>query len=105
MDHQRLTNDSERIQGSPIEDLMEQVPFQHYAERFVDAAPAHQELPVATLPNPANRFISIIVHVDPVDIHSGSHDVANAAVADIENSFDQFLLCLLQQTAFLTGRD
>jgi ElaB/YqjD/DUF883 family membrane-anchored ribosome-binding protein len=60
---------------------------------------------VATFTNRSKDLFSIVVDVDPVDIHSGSHDVADAAIANIESPLHHLLLRLLQQAPFLTRRD
>ena len=60
---------------------------------------------MATFANRSKALVSIVVNVDPIDIHTGSHDIADAAIADIENPLHHLLLRLLQQPAFLTRSD
>src|SRR6476620_12207279 len=78
-----------------MENLIEQVLLQDHAKRLVNAALAHQELLVATFANSSKDFFSIVVTVDPVDIHPGSHDVADPAIPDIENPLHHLLLRIL----------
>ena len=60
---------------------------------------------MATFANCSKDLFSIVVNVDPVDIHPGSHDVADSAIANIENPLHHLLLRLLQEPTFLTGSD
>ena len=43
---------------------------------------------MATIADRSKVLFSIIIHVDPIDIRSGSHDVADAAITDIEDPLD-----------------
>jgi hypothetical protein len=105
VNHEGLADDGPCIQMLPMENLIEQVLLQDHAKRLVNAALAHQELLMATFANRSKDLFSIVVNVDPVDIHAGSHDVADPAIADIEDPLHHFLLHLLQQPTFLTGSD
>ena len=60
---------------------------------------------MATFAYRSKNLFSIVVDVDPVDIHSGGHDVADAAIANIESPLHHLLLRLLQETPLLTRSD
>src|SRR6476620_9636357 len=60
---------------------------------------------MATFANRSKDLFSIVVNVDPVHIHTRSHDVADTAITDIENPFHDLLLRFLQEPTFLTSSD
>jgi len=60
---------------------------------------------MAAFANPSKNLLRVIIAVDPLNIHTGSHDVGDAAIADTKDAFDQFLLGPLKQSTFLTGSD
>src|SRR5206468_2344554 len=46
-----------------------------------------------------------VVGIDPFDIAARRHDIADPAVADVEDALDDLLLGLVQQARFLAGGD
>jgi len=60
---------------------------------------------VTTFTNRSKDLLSIILDVDPVYLHSGSHDVTDAAITNIEDPLYHLLLRFLQEPTFLAGSD
>ena len=63
-------------------------PFSGSSERLVNATLAEQKLAVSTFPNRSEDLFSIVVDVDPIDVHPGSYYVADRAIAKIENPLE-----------------
>jgi hypothetical protein len=56
---------------------------------------------MATLANTLAQSADVIICVDPLDVHARGHDVGDRTFADAEDSLEQLLLNLLQQSGFL----
>ena len=106
MNDEGLSDDSHRVEGFPVEDLVEEVLLQDHAERLVNAAAAaDQELLMLTLANGAQDFLVGIVCIDPVNLNARRHNVRDIVIADVEHPLDDLLLGPMEKTRPLAFGD